>query len=460
MRETVVKPGEEIELNIEAINHQGQGVGRFKGMAVFVSAVVPGETVIARVTELKKSYALAQRVEILAASENRVQPRCQLFNTCGGSHLQHIEYGLQLELKRTLVEDSLKRIGKLTGVIVQPTIGMPDPWGYRNKATFQVNLADDKIKLGFFEEGSHDLVPAAQCLLLDRQIRDVANIVEGLLEKYRIPVYDWQTGSGLIRHVVIRKSWHSQKIMVVLVTSPEKSQELAALAREIRLLDPAIVSVVHNVNPGRGRQVFGSASQVLDGQNYITDQISELNFNISPTSFFQVNSLQTEVLYDKALEYAALIGTETVLDVYCGIGTISLFLAQKAGRVYGFEVSAEAVEDAAANARANHIANVEFIAGKAEERLPRLVSQGVHPDVVVVDPPRQGIEKRALQAIADMAPIRIVYISCDPGTMARDVSFLSNGGYKVEAVQPVDMFPQTSHVESIVLMTNSGLKGK
>lgn len=451
-REAVVSPGDMIELTIESVNHQGEGVGRYKGIAVFIPFTVPGERVITKITELKKNYAKGQTEQVLEASQSRITPRCEAFETCGGSHFQHIDYELQLKLKQQIVIDSLKRIGKISEPVVHPTIGMDNPWGYRNKVHFQVNSEGDKIKLGFFEEGSHKLVPTTSCLLVDGQIRDIALLVENMLNKHHIKAYNWDTGEGFLRHVVIRRGLNTSKIMVVLVTSGEKSTAIFTLARELKARVPAIASVIGNINTGKTRQVFGPESVLLAGQNMITENLNGLTFNISPTSFFQVNPVQTEVLYQKALEYAHLTGTETVLDVYCGIGTISLFLARKAAKVFGFEVSREAVHDAAANAVLNGITNVEFVAGKAEERLPRLVSQGVQPDIVVVDPPRQGIEKRALQAIADMAPQRIVYISCDPATMARDINFLYYRGYELREVQPVDMFPQTSHIESVAVL--------
>lgn len=455
-RAAVVSPGEQIELAIDSINHNGEGVGRYKGVAVFVPFTIPGEKVVVEVVELKKNYILAKLVNHVEESGHRVKPRCPAFDTCGGSQFQHIDYQLQLSLKRQLVEDALRRIGKITDVAVEETLGMETPWAYRNKAQFQVSLVNGKVKFGFFEEGSHALVPTTECLLIDQQISDIAALVEGIINKYYVPAYNWETGRGLLRHVVIRKGWATGKIMVVLVTSGKKFGELFTLAREIKARVPQIASVVRNINNSPNRTVFGRDNQVLAGQMTITDQIDGLTFTISPTSFYQVNSKQTEVLYAKALEFAGLSGRETVLDVYCGIGAISLFLARKAARVFGFELSAESVRDAAENARANKIHNVEFVSGKAEERLPKLVRTGIKPDVVVVDPPRQGIEKRALQAIADMAPERIVYISCDPATMARDLNFLSYRGYQAKRVQPVDMFPQTAHVETIIMMTNCG----
>ena len=453
-REAVVKLGEDIELKIETVNHDGEGVGRYKGLAVFVPFTVPGEEVVVRVTGLKKNFALGKVLEttVTAPSGNRVSPPCPVFSLCGGSKLQHIDYRMQLEIKRKLVEDSLKRIGRITDAVVHPVIGMDEPWGYRNKAVYQVNRVDGKVELGFFVERTHTHVPTIDCLLLDGQIRDIAPLIEGMLNKYGVPSYDWETGRGLLRHVVVRKGSDNSKIMIVFVTSAGEFAEQFTMAREIRAKAPQTASIVRNINTSPTRQIFGPESQLLAGQLAISEELGGLIFNVSPTSFFQVNSRQAEILYEKAVEFAGLTGRETVLDVYCGTGTAALFLARKAGRVFGFEVSKEAVADAAANAKANKIINVEFIAGKAEERLPKLLHQGMAPDVIVVDPPRQGMEKRALQAAADMGPDRIVYISCDPGTMARDLNFLSHRGYRTVEVQPVDMFPQTAHVECISLI--------
>jgi len=451
-REAVLRLGQDIELKIETVNHDGEGVGRYKGMAVFVPFTVPGEEVVVTVTGLKKNYAVGRVVEttLTAPEGSRVNPQCPVFSVCGGSKLQHIDYRMQLELKRKLVEDSLKRIGRINDAAVHPVIGMDQPWGYRNKAVYQVNRVEGKVELGFFAESTHTHVPTTDCLLLDGQIRDIAPLIEGMLNKYQVPPYDWETGRGLLRHVVIRKGSDNSKIMIVFVTSAGKFTEQFTMAREIRAKVPQAASIVRNINTAPTRQIFGRESQLLAGQMWITEQLGGLIFTVSPTSFFQVNSRQAEILYEKAVEFAALTGRETVLDVYCGTGTAALFLAQRAGRVIGFEVSQEAVADAGANAKANRVTNVEFVAGKAEERLPKLLHQGMAPDVIVVDPPRQGVEKRALQAIADMAPQRIVYISCDPATLARDLNFLSFRGYRTVEVQPVDMFPQTAHVECVV----------
>ncbi|MFZ5640979.1 MAG: 23S rRNA (uracil(1939)-C(5))-methyltransferase RlmD [Bacillota bacterium] len=449
-KELPVTAGQEVELVIDGVSHSGDGVGRYNGFTVFVTRSIPGETVRARITEIKKNFAEADLLEVVQPSPRRVAPGCPVFNECGGSHLQHMGYDLQLEVKTRQVADALKRIGKLRNLPVHPAIGMETPWHYRNKAQFQVTRVDGKIKMGFFEEESHRVVPTTDCLLLDRQIGDVAVMTEKLLNKYNLTVYDRANQTGLLRHVVIRKGWHTGKVMVVLVTGPEKFPEQYLLAREFTAKTPYIVSVVRNINDNAKGPVFGKDSVLLAGRETIPEQIGNLKFLISPTSFFQVNPRQVTVLYDKVMEYAALTGQETVLDVYCGIGTITLFLARRAAHAFGLEINREAVIDAAANARLNGISNVEFISGKAEERLPKLIKQGIRPDVVVVDPPRKGVDKRALQAITDMEPQRIVYVSCDPASLARDLEFLSHRNYRTVEVQPVDMFPQTHHVECVI----------
>jgi 23S rRNA (uracil1939-C5)-methyltransferase len=453
-KELPVTAGQEVELPVDGVSHNGSGVGRYNGFTVFVPRSIPGETVRARVTEIKKNFAEAVLLEVLQPSPRRVVPGCPVFSACGGSHLQHMTYDLQLEVKTRQVADALKRIGKLRDIPVHPAIGMENPWHYRNKAQFQVTRVKGKIKLGFFEEESHRVVPTTDCLLLDRQIDDVAVMTEKLLNKYNLTVYDRENNTGLLRHVVIRKGWYTGKVMVVLVTTSEKFPEQFLLAREFTAKTPYIVSVVRNINVDAKGPVFGKDSVLLAGRETIPEQIGDLKFLISPTSFFQVNPRQVTVLYDKVMENAALTGRETVLDVYCGIGTITLFLARRAARTFGLEVNPEAVEDAAANARLNGISNVEFISGRAEERLPKLIKQGIRPDVVVVDPPRKGVDKRALQAIADMEPQRIVYVSCDPASMARDLEFFSHRDYRTVEVQPVDMFPQTYHVETVILLQN------
>ncbi|WP_052218886.1 23S rRNA (uracil(1939)-C(5))-methyltransferase RlmD [Thermincola ferriacetica] len=448
-RAAPVQEGQVLELEITGFSHAGEGIGRYAGFTVFVPYAVPGERVLCRVEQIRKGFAIAKLDKVLDRAEIRQEPACPDFFKCGGSHLQHISYSAQLAFKQKVVADAVQRIGKLGDVPVHFPIGMEMPWRYRNKAAFQVADDNGRIRLGFFAEETHQVVAAYDCMLLHRQISEFAAVVEMLLNKYKVPAYDWKTHRGILRHVVIRRSWAHNKVMIVLVTTSEKCINLHAMARDLHR-NPSVVSVVRNINDGPGRNIFGNCNVVLAGRETIEDKLCGLTFVISPTSFFQVNPVQTEILYQKVRQYAVGTGKETVLDLYCGIGTIALYLAQFTEKVIGLEVHEAAVADAAANARINGIGNAEFIVGRAEDRLPKLAAQGVKADVVVVDPPRKGVDKRALQAICDIGPERIVYVSCDPASMARDLHFLRHRGYGVREIQTVDMFPQTHHVECIV----------
>ncbi len=458
-REAPVQVGERLELEVTGISHAGVGIGRIKGFTVFVPYALIGEKVNCQIEEIKKGFAEAKLLEVIQKADNRCEPLCPDFYNCGGSHLQHLEYAAQLEVKHQIVSETLKRIGKIQDIQVNPVIGAKEPYGYRNKAVFQLGEKAGKIKLGFFEEDSHQVTASYDCLLLHRQIREIAGAVEGLLNKHAIPLYDWNTGQGVLRHVVIRRSRAFGKVMVVFVTSPANCPTLISIAKELGH-NPVVASVIRNINDNPGRAIFGSQNKLLAGSGKIFDQLCGLKFGISPTSFYQVNPDQTEKLYSKVVEFAGLTGTETVLDVYCGIGTIGLYLSKFAKKVIGLEVHAAATTDAAENAKENQITNAEFIVGKAEERLPKLANQGTKVDVVVVDPPRKGVDKKALLAIAELQPERLVYVSCDPASLARDLDFMKYRGYKAVEVQPVDMFPQTHHVESIILMTYCGSKEK
>lgn len=451
-RKAPVGEGDVVEIKLTGTSHKGEGIGRYEGFTLFVPYGLPGEKVRCQVSDIKKGFAEAQLLEVLEAGEWRQQPACPDFYHCGGSHLQHMSYEGQLEVKQQVVKDALGRIGRVKSPKVLPVLGMKEPWAYRNKATFQVVEDEGRIRLGFFEEDSHEVTVSYDCMLLHPQIRDTAGMVQSLINNYKMPVFDWDSGQGVLRHVVIRRSWANNQVMVIFVTTSQSFNHLHRIAKEL-VKSPAIVGVVKNINDSPGRAIFGNANLVLAGKSSIEDKLCGLNFHISPTSFYQVNPMQTEVLYERVREYAIITGEERVLDLYCGIGTISLYLSQWVRRVIGLEVNEAATDDAAANARANGISNVEFIVGRAEDRLPKLVNQGIKADVVVVDPPRKGVDKRALVAIADMGPERIVYVSCDPASQARDVDYLRHRGYEFVEAQPVDMFPQTYHVECVVLMS-------
>lgn len=364
----------------------------------------------------------------------------------------HLSYDAQLKFKRQRVIDSLERIGNIKDPIVHDTLGMENPYRYRNKAQFPIGMKDGKVITGFYAPRSHEVIDTPSCLIQDEVSDKVMNIIKTWANKNGVSVYDEKTGKGILRHVMIRKAFKTNEVMVVLVTNgydiPYIDELVNILKNDIQNLN----SIVQNINREKTNVVLGDKNKTIYGNDTITDYIGDLKFNISPLSFFQVNPVQTEVLYNKALEYANLTGDETVIDAYCGTGTISLFLAQKAKKVYGIEIVEQAVKDAKKNAQENGISNVEFIAGKSEEVIPDLYNKGISADVIVVDPPRKGCDEELLRTIAAMKPKRVVYVSCDPGTLARDLRYLRENGFDVEEVQPVDMFAMTGHVETVVLI--------
>ncbi len=476
-----VRKGETIELEITGLTHGGEGVGRREGFAVFVPGALPGERVKARVAEVKKNYATALLDSVIQPSPERREPVCPVFRECGGCQLQHLKYEAQLTYKRQLVVDALHRIGKLDQVVVHPTLGVADPYHYRNKAQYPVGFRGGRVVTGFYTARSHDIVPVSDCRIQHPLNDRIAGVLRGLLEKYRLSVYDEKTGQGVIRHLLIRTAAATGEAMAVVVTNGRDVPHLDEIAAELMREVPQVAGVVQNVNSQRTNVILGDYTRTVAGRDEIIDVLklkdggdrgdggrgdggggdqggggsesdAGLKFAISARSFFQVNPAQTGVLYGKAIEYAALGGDETVVDAYCGIGAISLFLARRAGVVYGIEEVAPAVEDARKNAALNGISNVEFITGKVEDVLPALYRKGIRPEVIVVDPPRKGCEESVLRTFADMGPRRIVYVSCNPGTLARDLALLAGMGFETREVQPVDMFPQTSHTEAVTLL--------
>ncbi len=435
---------------VVGLNHDGEGVARVNGFTLFVEGALPGEKIEVQVTKLKKQYGHGRLKRIVAASPTRVQPRCPIYDACGGCQLQHLDYPAQLEAKRQQVVDSLARIGKITDVIVHPTIGMEEPWRYRNKTHVPVALEQGRLISGFYAASSHDIVETDQCLIGHERGDEIIAVVKRLAEELGILAYNPQTGRGLLRHVITRVGFHTGEVMVVLVVNgerlPKQDEFIGLLTMELS----GLTSVCLNVNTDPSSVVMGDRTIVLWGEETIRDYIGGIEFAISARSFYQVNPLQTERLYAKALEYAGLTGVETVIDAYCGIGTISLFLAQQADHVYGVEIVRDAIEDARRNARLNGMRNVTFEAGKAEVVIPRWRQQGIEADVIVVDPPRKGCDAQLLQTIIEMQPARVVYVSCNPATLARDLRVLEDGGYRTVEAQPVDMFPHTGHVEVTV----------
>lgn len=450
-------------IKITDLNHQGEGVGRLQeGIAVFVPGALPGEQVEIEVTQRKKNYASGKLLGVMEASTERHQPQCSIYNGCGGCAFQHANYQAQLQYKRNLVQQNLTRIGKLETVTVLPTLGMKDPWHYRNKVHFQVQQVDGQLRLGYFAQGSHDFKPltSESCGLVDKDLNQVASEIETILNKYKVPVFHWRSKKGLLRHVVLRKAQATGQIMVVFVTSNAHWPRVKQMAIEIQQQLPNVVSVIRNINQSSSRVVMGDKNITLAGESVIMDKLGDVKFAISPNSFYQVNPSQTSVLYQKALEDAGLTGQEKVLDAYSGIGTIALFAAKGAKEVVGLEMVPQAVQDAKENAARNGITNAEFYQGEVERLLLLMKQEGYQPDVVILDPPRKGCDQVALETLAAMQVPKIVYVSCNPATLARDVAYLHQQGYNVGPVQPVDMFPWTSHVECVILMQRRGSENK
>lgn len=454
--QTITKPpvaaGKEYMIEISGLGHSGEGVGKYQGFTIFVPMAIPGEQVKVKIREVKKSYAKAELREVVVPVESRVRPVCAIYESCGGCQLQHMAYPAQLAWKRQVVADAVTRIGKLDGVIIHDTLGVKEPWHYRNKMQLPVGQHDGKLVAGCFARGTHHIIDTERCYIQHSLNNRIAAEVKEVLANMGVSAYNERTGTGLIRHIIGRVGVKTGEVMVVLVTNgreiPHKEDLIAALCGRI----PGIVSIVQNINTRNTNIIMGDETVTLWGRDAITDYIGPFQFTISAKSFFQVNTPQAEVLYEKALDYAGLTGQETVIDAYCGAGTITLFLAQKAKYAYGIEVVGEAIEDAKENALRNNVANVEFLAGDAVELMPRLQERGIRPDVVVVDPPRAGCDPKVLDTFAQMAPARIVYVSCNPSSLARDLAYLERLGYKTAEISPVDMFPQTSHVECVVMI--------
>lgn len=493
-----VNKNDDVTVEIIGLTHEGEGVGRADGFTLFVQGALPGETVRARVMKVKKTYGYARLMEIVTPSPDRVEAPCAIYKQCGGCQLQHMDYAAQLKWKRQHVVDSLERIGKLrvtgavgaedTGtvgagsdggsdveaggvpghaVIVHPTIGMGEPWRYRNKASVPMGMAvsgsisgkdglpvpdlnGEHLIGGFYARGSHRIIDMDECLIQHNSNDDIVARVKKIGRELGITAYNEETGQGLLRHVMARVGFVTGEAMIVLITNGSRIPNVDQWVARIREDIPGVMSIVHNINKRDTNVIFGDETRVLWGSEVIYDELDGIRFAISARSFYQVNPVQTVELYRKAVEYAALTGSEQVIDAYCGIGTISLFLARKAGHVHGVEIVPEAIEDAKRNAALNGIANAAFEAGPAEVVIPRWCQEGIVPDVIVVDPPRKGCDEALLDTILAMKPERVVYVSCNPSTLARDLRVLEDGGYRTVEVQPVDMFPHTVHVECVI----------
>ncbi|EOU2008396.1 23S rRNA (uracil(1939)-C(5))-methyltransferase RlmD [Clostridium perfringens] len=452
----MVEKNKEYIFDIISQGYEGEGIAKIDNKyPIFIEGALKGEKVKVRIVKVNKNFAYGKLMEVLEVSEERVNPPCAIYKRCGGCKLQHASYKAQLDFKWDRVKDCVSKIGKLDPSIVKYPLGMEEPWRYRNKVQLPIGLINGEVKIGFFAPRSHDIIDMESCLIQDEIGDKVVKLTREWIEKFNIRPYNVDgeyDEKGIVRHIMIRRGFTTNEVMVVLVTNgenlPHKEEFVDLMVKNI----PGIKSVIQNINSKKTNVILGLESKTLWGEDTISDYIGDFRFNISPLSFFQVNPTQTEVLYGKALEYANLTGNEEVFDAYCGTGTITLFLSQKAKKVYGVEIIPQAIDNAWINAKENKVENVEFFVGESEVVIPDLINKGVKADVVVVDPPRKGCDKKLLDAITNIDAKKIVYVSCDPSTLGRDLKVLEENGYKTLEVQPVDMFPNTAHIENVALL--------
>ena len=447
-----------VQVEITDLGTDGEGIGKIDGYTLFVKDAIIGDFVEVKIMKAKKSYAYAKLEKVITPSLFRVEPKCSFAKSCGGCQLQAMSYEKQLDFKNNKVKNNLIRIGgfsqEFISSVMETPIGMEEPFHYRNKAQFPFGYdKEGNIITGFYAGRTHSIIANTDCALGAAENEEILNVILDFMKEYNVPAYREADGTGLIRHVLIRKGFSTGQLMVCLVINGKKIPHADALVNSLCRIS-GMTSISYSVNTEKTNVIMGLEIHNLWGQERIEDTIGELTFTISPLSFFQVNPVQTERIYGKALEYADLQGNETVWDLYCGIGTISLFLAQKAGHVYGVEIIPEAIEDAKQNAARNNIRNAEFYVGKAEEVLPqKYESENIYADIIVVDPPRKGCDEACLSTMVKMKPKKIVYVSCDSATLARDLKYLSENGYEIQKVCAVDNFPQSSHVETVVRLS-------
>lgn len=463
-----------LTVEITDIGNDGEGIGKIDGYTLFIKDAVIGDKVKTKIMKAKKNYAYAHLEEVITPSKDRVKPRCPIARQCGGCQIQNMSYESQLRFKQSKVRNNIVRLGgfdeKEIDSIMEPIIGMDDPFKYRNKAQFPVGKdKNGKVVTGFYAGHSHNIIPNTDCIIGVPDNKEILEIIIAHMEKNHIEPYDEVTGKGLVRHILIRKGFVSGQLMVCLVINYKNKNNTESiyiknqdeLISKLSSID-GMTSISVSINIEKTNVIMGTEIHTIWGQDTIKDTLCGLEFNISPLSFYQVNPVQTEKLYGQAIEYAGLTGNETVWDLYCGIGTITLSMSKKAKQVYGVEIIPQAIDDANDNAARNNISNAKFYVGKAEEVLPDFYekesekdssSNALHPDVIVVDPPRKGCDQMCLDTMLKMAPNRIVYVSCDSATLARDLRILCDGGYKLEHVRPCDMFPMSVHVETVCLLS-------
>lgn len=455
-----------VTVEITDVGVSGEGIGHVDGYTLFIKDAVIGDVVEAKVMKAKKNYGYARLMKVITPSEYRVEPKCAFARRCGGCQIQEMSYDRQLVFKDQKIRGNLERIGGFTkdqiDTVMQPVVGMEHPFGYRNKAQFPFGTDKEGNPItGFYAGRTHDIIANTDCALGVEQNKEILEIILQYMRENKIKSYDEKTGKGLIRHALIRYGFKTKEIMVCLVVNGKKLPKAERLIEKLIQIE-GMTSITISPNTRRDNVIMGDSYEILWGQGYITDYIGNVKYQISPLSFYQVNPVQTEKLYGLALEYADLKGDETVWDLYCGIGTISLFLAQKAKQVYGVEIVPQAIDDAKENAKINAIDNAEFFVGKAEEVLPEYYAEyerehngeTARADVIVVDPPRKGCDETLLETIVKMQPEKVVYVSCDSATLARDLKYLCANGYEIRMCRGVDQFPQSVHVETVVLLSH------
>lgn len=446
----MLNEGQLIEVEIIDVNHMGKGVAKIDNFIVFTDGVITGDRAKIKVTKVKKNYAVGKLLEITKESEHRIVPCCRYFEQCGGCQLMHMNYEEQLRYKKNRVINELKRADiDIDNIIINDTLGMEDPFRYRNKTVFSVTKNDKDIYIGPYEQGTYNTVDIEGCLIQSEKADEAVSLFRDFMTKYKVEIYDKKSGKGTVRNIVIRNN-RKNELMFIIVTTSEEFKNKELIVEELATNNSNIKTIIQNINNKNTNLVMGRKNIVLYGDGTIKDTIHDLNFTISPETFFQINPVQTEKLYQTAIEYADIKSNDICFDIYCGIGTISLMAAKHAKKVYGVEIVEQSIINARENAIRNNIRNAEFYAGEAEEVVPKLYKQNIKADVVIVDPPRKGCEKEVIDTIINMAPQKVVYVSCNPSTLARDIKLLESGGYKVKNVQPVDMFPWSVHTEVVV----------
>ncbi|WP_329610064.1 23S rRNA (uracil(1939)-C(5))-methyltransferase RlmD [Microaerobacter geothermalis] len=448
------KIGQMLSLPINRLGINGEGIGYYQKQVVFVQGALPGERVKVKITNVKPTYAIAKLLHIEKKSAHRITPACSVYEQCGGCQLQHVQYEEQLRFKRELVVQSFQRYTKIPKIDVKPTIGMKNPWGYRNKAQLQVGMDGGEIMTGLYSPGSHRLVDISGCPIQDPKINEMIRVARGVMKDLGIPIYQEKGHRGVIRTIVARIGMETGEGQITFVTRTKKFPKSDLLIARLREKIPYLKSIHQNINDKRSSIIFGEETILLWGREKIKEQLGNVDFSLSPRAFFQLNPEQTIKLYEVVKEAAQLTGGEKVVDAYCGVGTIGLWLAPLAKEVRGMDVIPESIDDARRNATTCGFSHANFYVGKAEILLPQWVKEGWKPDVIVVDPPRTGCDEKLLKTIIQVKPKHFVYVSCNPSTLAKDCRIFHEGGFDIEWVQPVDMFPQTAHVECVVLMQN------